>query len=63
MDITNIDAEGQAEAINKLMRNLKEVDEVSSKISNAINRAEAEVQDIKTNKRQLTKRELPESQR
>lgn len=62
-DINNLDSENQADAINKLLRNLREVDEVSSKISNAIKRAEAEVQDIKTNQRQLTSRELPKSQR
>jgi len=62
-DINNLDADKQADAINKLLNNLSAVDNVSSRISDAIKRAEAEVQDIKTNQRQLTSRELPKSQR
>jgi len=62
-DINSIPEASKHQAVNNMMRNLKELDDVIGKIESARKRVESELISRSSGKRKLRKRELPKSQR
>jgi uncharacterized protein YqgQ len=63
-NISEVEESSKHQVVNNMMKNLKELDEVISKIENAKKRVEEELTTRKlTGKKTLRKRELPKSQR
>lgn len=62
-DLDTIPEEKKHTAINNVMRNLKELDDVVDKISSVRKRVEAEMLNKNAGRRKLGKREIPKSQR
>lgn len=63
-DIDSLPSQGKHLAVNQMMKNLKEIDEVVSKIDQTRKKVEEELTTrVLAGKRKLRKRELPKSQR